>query len=240
MIGPRLSLVLAAFALPGLALPAPAAAQVVFDPSVFARQFDQLLEMKRQVDTLSQQLKVAQDQLGQAKQLYDSFNKLTDAGDVAGLLNSDHFRKYLPSEFSQIESLMNGSGSGSFAASLDGYLNQNRVYTANPGNSFYASELDRIARRTGTADSIGQSVYDTATKRIDQLDRLRQQIGQARDAKDVLDLSARVQVESAQLNNDLLRMQGLTMVQRARAEMDAQREREHGRKLVDEMRAAVR
>lgn len=240
MSRPRLSAALATAVLAGLALPGPAAAQVVFDPSVFARQFDQLLEMKRQVETMSSQLKVAQDQLGQAKQLYDSFNKVTSAGDVAGLLNSDQFRKYLPSDFSQIESLMNGSGSGSFAASLDGYLNQNRVYTANPGNSFYASELDRIARRTGTADSIGQSVYDTATKRIDELDRLRQQIGQSRDAKDVLDLSARVQVESAQLNNDLLRMQGLSMVQRARAEMDAQREREHGRKLVDEMKAAVR
>lgn len=240
MSRPRLSAALATAVLAGLDLPGPAAAQVVFDPSVFARQFDQLLEMKRQVETMSAQLKVAQDQLGQAKQLYDSFNKVTSAGDVAGLLNSDQFRKYLPSDFSQIESLMNGSGSGSFAASLDGYLNQNRVYTANPGNSFYASELDRIARRTGTADSIGQSVYDTATKRIDELDRLRQQIGQSREAKDVLDLSARVQVESAQLNNDLLRMQGLTMVQRARAEMDAQREREHGRKLVDEMKAAVR
>lgn len=240
MSRPRLSAALATAVLAGLDLPGTAAAQVVFDPSVFARQFDQLLEMKRQVDTMSAQLKVAQDQLGQAKQLYDSFNKVTSAGDVAGLLNSDQFRKYLPSDFAQIESLMNGSGSGSFAASLDGYLNQNRVYTANPGNSFYASELDRIARRTGTADSIGQSVYDTATKRIDELDRLRQQIGQSRDAKDVLDLSARVQVESAQLNNDLLRMQGLTMVQRARAEMDAQREREHGRKLVDEMKAAVR
>ena len=50
----------------------PADAQVaVFDPSVFARQFEQLTEMKKQIETLTSQLKVAQDQLGQAKQLYD-------------------------------------------------------------------------------------------------------------------------------------------------------------------------
>ena len=75
----------------------PAAAQVaVFDPSVFARQFEQLTEMKKQVETLTSQLKVAQDQLGQAKQLYDSFNKLTNVNDIASLLNSSEFRKYLP------------------------------------------------------------------------------------------------------------------------------------------------
>ena len=58
--------------------PLPASAQgIVFDPSVFGRQFEQLTEMKRQFEALSSQLKVAQDQLGQAKQLYDSLNKLT-------------------------------------------------------------------------------------------------------------------------------------------------------------------
>jgi type IV secretion system protein VirB5 len=135
---------------------------------------------------------------------------------------------------------VNGSGSGTFSSSLDSYLSRNRVYTANPGNAFYATELDRIARQTGTNHSIGQAVYDTAAKRVDELDKLRQQIGQARDVKDVLDLSARAQVESTLLQNDVLRMQGLAMVQRAQSEMNGQRERERGRQLIDEMKAAVR
>ena len=230
---------LAALTLAVLVQPAPAQV-AVFDPSVFARQFEQLTEMRRQVDTLTSQLKLAQDQLAQAKQLYDSFNRLTDAHDIAGLLNSSGFRKYLPAEFNQIEALVGGSGAGSFAASLDGYLAQNRVYAANPGNSFYAAELDRTARRTGAAHTLGQTVYDTASRRIDELDRLRQQIGRSRDVKEVLDLSARVQTESAQLQNDVLRLQGLAMVQRAQGEMDAQSERERGRQLIDEMKAALR
>ncbi|GJD94465.1 P-type DNA transfer protein VirB5 [Methylobacterium iners] len=206
---------------------------IVYDPTAVAKLVDQVQQMEKQLTALN-------DQLTQAKRLYDSFNKLTNAGDVAGLLNSTQFRKYLPAEFSQIESLVNGSGSGTFASSLDSYLTQNRVYTANPGNAFYATELDRIARQTGTSHSIGQAVYDTAAKRVDELDKLRQQIGQARDVKDVLDLSARVQVESTLLQNDVLRMQGLAMVQRAQGEMNGQRERERGRQLIDEMKAAVR
>ena len=206
---------------------------IVYDPTAVAKLVDQVQQMEKQLTALN-------DQLNQAKRLYDSFNKLTNAGDVAALLTSTQFRKYLPAEFSQIESLVNGSGSGTFASSLDSYLTQNRVYTANPGNTFYATELDRIARQTGTSHSIGQAVYDTAAKRVDELDKLRQQIGQARDVKDVLDLSARVQVESTLLQNDVLRMQGLAMVQRAQSDMNGQRERERGRQLVDEMKAAVR
>jgi type IV secretion system protein VirB5 len=218
----------------------PAPAQVVFDPSVFARQFDQLIELKKQADTLSSQLRVAQDQLAQAKELYNSVNKLTNANDVASLLNSSQFRKYLPGQFSQIESLIKGSGSGSFAASMDAYLSQNRLYPENPGNSFYASELDRIARQTGAKHSLGQAVYDTASSRIDQLEELRRQISVSKDAKEVLDLSARLQAEQALLQNDVLRLQGLAMIQRAQADMDVEREREHGRKLVQEMKEVLR
>lgn len=207
--------------------------ELVYDPTAVAKLVEQARQMERQIGTLT-------DQLAEAKRLYDSFNKVTDAGEIAGLLNTPALRKALPAEFSQIENLVAGSGSGSFAASLDGYLAQNRVYTANAGNDFYAAELDRIARRTGTAHTLGQAVYDAAAKRVDQLDLLRRQIGQARDAKDVADLSARLQAESALLQNDVLRLQGLAMIQRAQRDMDGQRERERGRQLVDEMKAAVR
>ena len=80
----------------------------------------------------------------------------------------------------------------------------------------------------------------TASKRIDELEKLRQQIGASKDVKDVLDLSARFQAEQALLQNDVLRMQGLAMVQRAQADMDLQRERERGRQLIDEMKGALR
>jgi type IV secretion system protein VirB5 len=100
-------------------LASPAVAQIVFDPNVFARQFEQLTELKKQVDTLTSQLKVAQDQLNQAKQLYDSFNKPTNANDIGALLNTPQFRKVLPQQFSDIEKLVAGQGSGNFASSIN-------------------------------------------------------------------------------------------------------------------------
>lgn len=233
---PRISAVIMAALLSTL----PAAAQVVFDPSVFARQLDQLIEMKKQVDTLTSQLQVARDQLSEAKRLYDSVNKLTNANDIGALLNTPQFRKSLPQQFSEIEKLVAGQGSGSFASAIDSYLTQNRAYAGKSANSYYQSELDRIARETGAKHSLGQAVYDTASQRIDALEELRRRVSSASDAKEVLDLSARLQAEQALLQNDVLRMQGLAMIQQARGDMDAQREREKQRQIVDEMKAALK
>lgn len=224
----------------GSAMVSPVAADIVFDPSVFARQLDQLMEMKKQVDTLTSQLAVAQDQLKQSKQLYDSFNKLTNANDIGALLNTPQFRKVLPQQFSDIERLTSGQGSGNFADAIDHYLSQSRYYSGNSGNSYYQSELDRIARQTGAKHSLGQAVYDTASQRIDALEELRTRISSATDVKEVLDLSARLQAEQALLQNDVLRMQGLAMIQQARTDMDRQREREKDQQLTDEIQAALR
>lgn len=203
----------------------------VFDAGAIAKHVEQ-------IGKLTEQIKTMQAQLTQAKQLYESFNKLTDVNDVASLLSSDEFRKHLPKEFGEIEKLVSGGG-GSLAGVVDRYLDQNRAYQGGDANSFYRSELDRIARQTGAKHSIGQSVYDTASKRIDGLEELRQKITASKDAKDVLDLSARIQAEQALLQNEVLRMQGLAMVQQARGDMDGQRQKERERQLVDEMKAAL-
>ncbi|MFX6226162.1 type IV secretion system protein, partial [Acinetobacter baumannii] len=80
---------------------------------------------------------------------------------------------------------------------------------------------------------------DTASQRIDALEELRTRISSATDVKEILDLSARLQAEQALLQNDVLRMQGLAMIQQARVDMDGQREREKQRQLVDEIKAAL-
>lgn len=229
----RVTRLLIAAALAGL--PAQGFAQQgvpVFDAGAIAKHVEQIGKLTEQIQTM-------QAQLTQAKQLYESFNKLTDVNEVASLLSSSEFRKHLPKEFGEIEKLVSGNGTGSLTGVIDRYLEQNRTYSGGDANSFYRTELDRIARQTGAKHSIGQSVYDTASKRIDGLEELRQKITSAKDAKDVLDLSARIQAEQALLQNEVLRMQGLAMVQQARGDMDGQRQKERERQLVDEMKAAL-
>ena len=204
---------------------------LVFDATALTQQIEHLAQLKAQLDTMNQQLT-------QAQQLYGSLNKLTNMGDVAKLLNDPAIRKALPADFASVEQLMSGQGSGPAGASATQFQTDNSVY-ALPGNDFYSSELKRLGQQNAGAMSIGQQMYDAATQRIEGIDQLRQQIGLSQDPKTTMDLQARLQAETAFLQTDMLRMQGLRMVQQAQLEVVRQRAEEDWRRRVDAMGAAA-
>ena len=203
----------------------------VIDQAALAKQLESIAQLKSQLDTLNQQLQ-------QAQQLYGSLNKLTNMADVASVLNDPSIRKALPQDFNAIESLLNGAGSGAFGDSASKFLQSNSTYQTS-ANDFYAQELSRIQNKNAGQMSLGQQIYDAATKRIDGIDQLRQQISSAGTSKDVADLQARLQAEAAFLQIDVVRMQGLRMVQQAQAQVDDQRRAEDWRRRIDAMRAAL-
>lgn len=158
--------------------------------------------------------------------------------DVASLLNDPSIRKALPGDFSAVEDLLKGSGSGTLGDAASKFLTDNSTYKTS-ANDFYAQELSRLQNKNAGQMSLGQQIYDAATKRIDGIDQLRQQISSASDAKDIADLQARLQAETAFLQTDMLRMQGLQMVQQAEVQVDEQRKAEDWRKRMDTMGAAL-
>ncbi|MBY5866510.1 P-type DNA transfer protein VirB5 [Rhizobium leguminosarum] len=204
----------------------------VIDQTAIAKQIESITQLKSQLDTLNQQLQ-------QAQQLYGSLNKITKMADVAGLLNDPSIRKALPQDFNAIEVLFKGAGTGVFGNSASKFLQDNSTYRTD-ANDFYAQELSRSQNQNAGQMSLGQQIYDAATKRIDGIDQLRQQISGAADAKDIADLQARLQAETAFLQTDVLRMQGLQMVQQAEAQVDDQRKAEDWRKRIDAMGAALK
>ncbi|NKM83476.1 P-type DNA transfer protein VirB5 [Rhizobium laguerreae] len=204
----------------------------VIDETAIAKQIESITQLKSQLDTLNQQLQ-------QAQQLYASLNKVTNMADVAGLLNNPSIRKALPQDFNAIEGLLKGSGTGVFGTSASKFLENNSTYRTD-ANDFYAQELARAQNRNAGQMSLGQQIYDAATKRIDGIDQLRQQISAAGDAKDIADLQARLQAETAFLQTDVLRMQALQMVQQAEVQVDDQRKAEDWRKRLDAMGEALK
>ena len=102
---------------------------------------------------------------------------------------------------------------------------ENEVY-ARAGDDFYAAETRRTQLATAGQVSIAQQVYEAASKRMDGLEELRRQIGQSEDPKTTLDLQARIGSESAQLQNELLKMQALHLLQQAEVQTREQRARE--------------
>ncbi|MFK0207922.1 P-type DNA transfer protein VirB5 [Agrobacterium sp. NPDC090283] len=204
----------------------------VTDQAAIAKQIESIAQLKSQLDALNQQIT-------QAQQLYGSLNKITNMADVASMLNDSSIRKALPQDFNAIESLFTGSGSGVFGDSAAKFLEGNSTYRTN-ANDFYAQELSRVQNKNAGQMSLGQQIYDAATKRIDGIDELRQKISSAADTKDIADLQARLQAESAFLQTDVLRMQGLQMVQQAQVQVDEQRKAEDWRQRMDTMGAALK
>ncbi|MBY3527541.1 P-type DNA transfer protein VirB5 [Rhizobium laguerreae] len=204
----------------------------VIDQTAIAKQIESITQLKSQLDALNQQLQ-------QAQQLYASLNKVTNMADVAGLLNDPSIRKALPQDFDDIEGLLKGSGTGAIATSASKFLENNSTYRTD-ANDFYAQELARAQNRNAGQMSLGQQIYDAATKRIAGIDQLRQQISSAADAKDIADLQARLQAETAFLQTDVLRMQALQMVQQAEVQVDDQRKAEDWRKRLDAMGEALK
>lgn len=203
----------------------------VNDQAAIAKQIESIAQLKSQLDALN-------EQIGQARQLYGSLNKLTDMADVAEVLNDPAIRKALLSDFAAIEGLLKGNGTGVFGDSASRFLEGNSTYRTD-ADDFYAQELSRLQNKNAGQMSLGEQIYDAATKRIDGIDQLRGKISTAGDAKEIADLQARLQAEQAFLQTDVLRMEGLRMVQQAQNQVDEQRKAEDWRQRMDNMKAAL-
>ncbi|WP_312410737.1 P-type DNA transfer protein VirB5 [Shinella sp.] len=204
----------------------------VIDQTAILKHIESIAQLKSQLTALHQQIE-------QAQQLYGSLNKLTDMADVANVLNDPAVRKALPSDFATIEDLLKGTGSGVFGHSASRFVELNSNYRTD-ADDFYAKELSRIQAQYAGQMSLGQQIYNAATKRMEGIDELRGKISSARDAKEIADLQARLQAEQAFLQLDVMRMEGLQMVQRAQAQVDVQRKAEEWRQRMDSMKAALR
>ncbi len=204
----------------------PATAQIpVIDPAAIAKQIEQIAELRTQLET-------AKDQLTQLQSLHGSLNKLTNMGDIAALLSNPAVRQALPKDFGQLEAALKGQGAGALGSRAETYVRENEVY-ARAGDDFYASESRRNQLANAGQTSVAQQVYEAANRRMDGLDELRRQIGQSEDPKTTLGLQARIGSESAQLQNELLKMQALAMLQQAEVQTREQRSREDWDRRID-------
>lgn len=168
-------------------------------------------------------------ELEEAKRLYDAVNGLTEMADIVDALNDPKVRELLGPEAMSIASALdvNIDALGDLSDAANGFMDHTRVTSADvSAEDFYRQELDRIGARTARDAAVGDRIVRSADERLAGLERLRQAIGRASTQKEVDALQARLQVESAMLQNDTNRIQGLAMLQEAQSAVEAQRQRE--------------
>lgn len=189
---------------------------IVHDPSAFARQ---LLELEQARKTAAQTLQ----QVNEAKKLYQDLNKATDIGRIAQSLKNDALRA---TDVSSANLDGYTSGDLNVVGGLRGRAND--VYQDLMGRiSPNASEDTRTAYEQGAREAavtagLAGNIGDSVSTRRQGLEELRGRLNTASSAAERADMTARLQLEQAQMMNDQLALQAVEIQRRAKAEADYQ------------------
>ncbi len=173
----------------------------------------------QQINTVRQALQMVQqgkEQIAEAQKLYEDLNKLTDIPTLAQQLKTDALR-----ELDTSNGTLEGFGNGDLNVVGAGRAKADEVYRGLldrlglAGSEQSRTAFDLNARNIGINAGVAENVGSAVTSRAQGLDQLRSRLTTASTAKEVADLTARLQLESAAMQNDQLRLQAIALQQKA-------------------------
>ena len=173
----------------------------------------------QQINAVRQAIQVVaqgKQQIQEAQKLYQDLNKLTDIPQLAQQLKSDALRE-LDLSGGSLEGFGNGNldvvgaGRAKADAVYRDLLGQLGLSGSEQSRAAYDLNTRNIGINAGLAENMGAAV----TSRAEGLDQLRNRLSSAATAKEVADLTARLQLESAAMQNDQLRLQAIALQQQA-------------------------
>jgi len=203
-------------ALAGFASSASAQGIPVYDVTTYEQALATVTNTATMISKAEQQISTATSQL-------NSLQKLTNVNSIAPQLLNSQVRNILPNTSIDASTLLSGDLSkigslGSLASQIQS------KYAMSPSSSSsadpaYAQALKDSTGQAATMAALGDNTISISTTRMQGLDQLRAQLDAAKDPKDVMDLQARISVEQAQLQNDMIKMQAIQMSQAGRASL---------------------
>jgi len=173
----------------------------------------------QQINAVRQAIQVVaqgKQQIAEAQKLYQDLNKLTDIPALAQQLKSDALRD-LDISGGALEGFGNGNLDvvGAGRAKADAVYRDLLQQLGLSGSEQSRSSYDLNARNIGINAGLAENMGAAVTSRAEGLDQLRGRLASAGTAKEVADLTARLQLESAAMQNDQLRLQAIALQQQA-------------------------
>lgn len=173
----------------------------------------------QQINAVRQALQIVaqgKQQIAEAQKLYQDLNGLTDIPQLAQQLKTDALRQLDISGGS-----LEGFGTGNLDVVGAGRAKADAVYRdllkqlGLSGSDTSRAAFDLNARNIGIQAGLAENIGAAVTSRTDGLNQLRSRLTTATTAKEVGDLTARLQLESAAMQNDQLRLQAIALQQQA-------------------------
>lgn len=173
----------------------------------------------QQINAVRQALQIVaqgKEQIAEAQKLYQDLNKLTDIPNIAPQLRTDALRELDISNAS-----LEGFGNGDLNVAGAGRAKADEVYRGLlerlglAGSEQSRANYDLNARNIGINAGLAENIGSAVTSRTQGLNQLRGRLGTASTAKEIADLTARLSLESAAMQNDQLRLQAIALQQQA-------------------------
>ncbi len=188
-----------------------------------------IAQLVQEVQTMQQQLATARAQLQSAQQALQLMSG--DRG-MARLL-AGTTRNYLPSNWTQVTSTLQGQGSGGYAglaAEVQGAIAANAVLSPQRLATLSPSDQRQIqAARQWSAmqQALAREALANTSDRFASIQRLIAAISTAGDQKAILDLQARISAELGMLQNEQTKNQVLYRATQAQETVMRQQAREY-------------
>jgi Skp family chaperone for outer membrane proteins len=186
-----------------------------------------IVQLVQEVEQLQQQVETAKSQLAQAQSEYAA---ITGNRGMQQLL-SGTVRNYLPSDWTQLAQVLQGSA-GSFPtlnADVNALLSANSVLTASQVaqlSTLQQTQLLNARQSPALLQAMARAALQNSSDRFASLQQLITAIGTAVDQKGSLDLTARIAAEEGMLQNEQTKLQSLYQVAQSQEWARAQRARE--------------
>ena len=183
-----------------------------------------IVQLVRQVQTMEQAAQTARDQLSQAR-----LTLTTMTGDRGmELLLRGTPRNYLPSNWAQLSSVMQGGGAfPGVSAGVRNAVKGMAVLTPQQLSTLSPDGREQViaARRTNAVRmALAQQALANTSARFASIQSLIGAISAAGDQKAILDLQARISAELGMLQNEQTKLQVLQQATDAQAALDRQRD----------------
>jgi type IV secretion system protein VirB5 len=168
-----------------------------------------IVQLIQEVQTAAQQLATARNQLLQAQQ---ALQTMTGDRGMEQLLGGT-VRNYLPSDWSQVSSVVQGAGGyNALSADMQSIITANAVLSAQRLATLPVSgqQLIQAQRQWGAMQqALAHQALSNASSRFAAIQTLVSSIASAADQKAILDLQARINAELGMLQNEQSKNQSL-------------------------------
>jgi hypothetical protein len=208
---------------------------IVFDPSAYAELVQEAKNGLQQIKWLTDIYGDTAKTLNTLMQFYNLFAHVTDATQLAQILNSQFLKSPMLTDALQLEQAFRGLGlQTSLAGKIQAIMSRIRYYTP-PNTDFAGKHLNDRATATAGQLSSAEDAYTAATQRVTGLKLLQDGIN-TDDPKRVLDITARATIETGIAVAESNQLMAANLMQQSQRDAARQQLEQGWRYSQDKMR----